>query len=91
MYVTPAPRIGDVVVGRDAVGRVLRVSAHPGSDRVVLSIWQESLCMATLRLAGDDVTRLVEVLTDATEAIAVPAPSVSVPPPPITGQVEQAG
>ena len=59
---TPAPRLGDVVVGQDALGRVLRVSAHPGSDRVVLSIWQDDRCLATVRLAGADVDRVVALL-----------------------------
>jgi hypothetical protein len=40
MFVTPIPANGDIVVGRDTAGRVLRVSGHPESDRVVLSIWQ---------------------------------------------------
>jgi hypothetical protein len=62
MFVTPVPRLGDVVVGRDGVGRVLRISAHPDSDRVVLSIWQDGACMGTVRLAGSDVGQLVEVL-----------------------------
>ncbi len=40
VYVSPLPTRGDIVVGRDIAGRVLRVSGHPGQDRVVLSIWQ---------------------------------------------------
>jgi len=63
MFVTPVPRLGDVVVGRDGVGRVLRVSAHPNSGRVVLSIWQEGTCLGTVRLAAEDVGHLVGVLT----------------------------
>lgn len=61
----PVPRSGDVVVGRDAVGRVLRVSHHPRHGRVVLSIWQGSECLATLRLAPEDLPELVGVLTAA--------------------------
>jgi hypothetical protein len=72
MFVSPAPRIGDVIVGRDATGRVLRISAHPGNDRLVLSIWQEGACLATLRLAGDDVTNLVDVLTELSASLADP-------------------
>jgi hypothetical protein len=53
------------VVGRDRAGRVLRVSSHPEFDRVVLSIWQEGQCLATLRLAPSDVPDLVRVLVDA--------------------------
>jgi hypothetical protein len=68
MYVTPVPSLGDIVVGRDAAGRVLRVSAHPDVDRVVLSIWQGGNCLATIRLAGRDVPDLVRVLTSAAVA-----------------------
>lgn len=63
MTVSPLPRHGDVVVGRDVVGRTLRVSGHPESGRVVLSIWQDSVCRATLRLAPEDVADVVAMLT----------------------------
>ena len=65
MYVTPVPTIGDFVVGRDAAGRVLRISSHPELDRVVLSIWQGGRCLATVRLAGEDVPDLVRALTQS--------------------------
>ncbi|MBI4942505.1 hypothetical protein [Kineosporia sp. R_H_3] len=65
MFVTPVPSQGDIFVGRDAVGRTLRVSAHPEMDRVVLSIWQEGRCMGTLRLASEDIPDLVRTLTAA--------------------------
>ena len=55
MSVTPAPRRGTVLVGRDVAGRALRVSAHPEHGRVVLSIWQGAQCLATVRLAEQDV------------------------------------
>jgi hypothetical protein len=62
MFVSPAPRLGDVVIGRDVAGRALRVSAHPHSDRVVLSIWQDATCLATFRLAPQDVPGLLRTL-----------------------------
>jgi hypothetical protein len=65
MFVSPIPSRGDVVVGRDVVGRVLRIGAHPESDRVVLSIWQEGRCLATVRLASADVPDVVRSLTAA--------------------------
>lgn len=65
MFVVPAPSLGDVFVGRDASGRVLRVTAHPDSERVVLSIWQDGSCLATVRLATHDVPDLVRTLTTA--------------------------
>lgn len=72
MFVTPVPRIGDVIVGRDALGRALRVSAHPDSDRVVLSIWQDGACLATVRLSGADVERLAQVLAGLGASLDVP-------------------
>ncbi len=68
MFVTPVPSIGDYVVGRDAAGRVLRITSHPELDRVVLSVWQEGRCLATVRLAGEDVPALVDILLDAVDA-----------------------
>ncbi|MFI7587275.1 hypothetical protein ACIB24_09395 [Spongisporangium articulatum] len=60
--VTPLPSIGEVFAGRDAAGRTLRVSAHPDSDRTVLSIWQDGRCLATLRLASSDIPEVVHAL-----------------------------
>jgi hypothetical protein len=61
--ISPLPRHGDVIVGRDVAGRTLRISGHPESGRVVLSIWQDTLCKATLRLFPEDVPHFVEMLT----------------------------
>jgi hypothetical protein len=60
--VSPLPVHGDVIVGRDAVGKILRISRHSELDRVVLSIWDGGRCVATLRLATGDVPELVRVL-----------------------------
>jgi hypothetical protein len=62
MNVTPLPAIGDVVTGRDVAGRELRISGHPESDRVVLSIWQSGHCLATVRLARADVPEVTRAL-----------------------------
>ncbi len=61
--ISPLPRHGDVIVGRDVTGRTLRISGHPDSGRVVLSIWQDTVCRATLRLSPEDVPQFVEMLT----------------------------
>jgi len=61
--VSPLPRHGDVILGRDVTGRTLRVSGHPESGRVVLSIWQDNVCRATVRLAAEDLPHFVEMLT----------------------------
>ena len=65
MGVAPVPSRASVLVGRDRAGRALRVSSHPELDRVVLSVWQGSTCVATFRLAGADVPDLVRALTAA--------------------------
>jgi hypothetical protein len=71
--VSPLPRHGDVVVGRDAAGRTLRISGHPEAGRVVLSIWQDTVCRATIRLVPEDVPALVEMLSrSAVETSAPP-------------------
>ena len=51
------------MLGRDTAGRRLRVSSHPDAGRVVLSIWQDDICRATLRLAEEDVPELVKMLS----------------------------
>jgi hypothetical protein len=62
--VTPLPTLGDIVVGRDVAGRTLRISSHPESDRVVLSIWQEGRCLATVRLARADIPAVTHALVE---------------------------
>lgn len=71
MRVTPMPRRGAVLAGRDAAARMLRVSYHPDVERVVVSIWDHDICVATLRLAPEDVPELVRGLT---AALVEPAP-----------------
>ena len=61
----PVPSRASVLLGRDRAGRALRVSSHPELDRVVLSVWQGSSCVATFRLASADVPDLVRALTAA--------------------------
>jgi hypothetical protein len=68
MSISPLPRHGDVIVGRDVAGRTLRISGHPDSGRVVLSIWQDNVCRATLRLATEDVSEFVDLLTRTAQA-----------------------
>ena len=53
------------MLGRDRAGRRLRVSSHPDAGRVVLSIWQDDICRATLRLAEEDVPELVKMLSSS--------------------------
>lgn len=80
MRPTPIPRRGVVLPGRDAASRMLRVSFHPEVERVVVSIWDHDICMATLRLAPEDVPDLVRGLTAALLPPAEPVPE-AVPQP----------
>ena len=68
MFVAAAPRKGQVLVGRDVTGRALRVSAHPESGRIVLSIWQDSACVGTVRLLPQDVPDVLQALREALTA-----------------------
>lgn len=63
MIISPLPRRGSTLLGRDTAGSRLRVSSHPDAGRVVLSIWQDDICRATLRLAEEDVPELVKMLS----------------------------
>jgi hypothetical protein len=63
MTVAPLPRGGTALLGRDVRGRALRVTPHPETGRVVLSIWDAERCVATVRLAPQDVPELVRALT----------------------------
>jgi len=65
MTISPLPRHGSTLLGRDKAGRRLRVSSHPDAGRVVLSIWQDDICRATLRLAEEDVPELVKMLSSS--------------------------
>lgn len=59
MTVSPLPRRGIAVEGRDQTGRVLRVASHQAVGRVVVSIWQGDTCRATVRLSPAEVADLI--------------------------------
>ena len=63
MTVSPLPRDGATLSGRDRNGRTLRIARHAATERVVLSVWQDGTCLATVRLAPEDVADLVAQLT----------------------------
>ncbi|MBE3075521.1 MAG: hypothetical protein IMZ75_11370 [Actinobacteria bacterium] len=65
MTIPPLPRHGSTLLGRDIAPRRLRVSSHPDAGRVVLSIWHDDICRATLRLAEEDVPELVRMLSSS--------------------------
>ena len=57
----PFPRTGVVPDARGG-GRALRVSWHHDQGLVVLSVWRGPTCVASTRVAAQDVPDLVEVL-----------------------------
>jgi hypothetical protein len=86
--VTPLPSIGDVIAGRDVAGRELRISGHPSSDRLVLSIWQDGRCQATVRLARADVPEVTRALVASLVPVPEPHPETQ-PGPGRSGTVHQ--
>ncbi len=68
MTVSPLPRDGATLSGRDRAGRTLRIARHPELSRVVLSIWQDGRCQATIRLGPDEVVSLLAELVRALPA-----------------------
>lgn len=68
MSVSPLPRHGGVRLDARDQGRTLRVSAHPESGSVVLSIWRADQCVATHQVATAGVPELIKILADAVVA-----------------------
>ena len=51
-------------------GRAVRVTPHPESGLLNLSIWREDTCVATARLRPDEAAALVAGLTDGLATLA---------------------
>jgi hypothetical protein len=60
--VTSLPSSGEVFFDPRGEGRSLRASWHHADGLVVLSLWHESVCVGSFRLAADDVPTLVDTL-----------------------------
>lgn len=75
---------GEVFLDARGHGRALRLTWHHESDVVVLSLWRDSLCAGTFRLATADVNDFVDALVEGLRApvgpSAAPVPSVGLPP-----------
>ena len=61
--VVPLPSSGDVFVDAGNPEKALRVSWHHDVALVVLSLWRGDTCIGTLRLAPDEVPRLLATLS----------------------------
>jgi hypothetical protein len=59
---SPLPSTGEVFLDARGDGRALRVTRHPQSGLVVLSLWRDGSCVGTFRLPVEEVPDLVEVL-----------------------------
>jgi hypothetical protein len=51
-------------------GRAVRVSTHPASGLLNLSLWREDTCIGTARLRPDEAATLITGLTDGLAALA---------------------
>jgi hypothetical protein len=58
----PVPATGSVFLDARADGHALRVTWHPEAEVVVLSVWKDNVCAATVRLHPDQAVELVETL-----------------------------
>jgi hypothetical protein len=76
MTVSPLPLRGGVHLDLRDDGRILRVSAHPEANSVILSIWRRNECVATHHVAAGDVPDLIKVLADA---LVTPVPEARTP------------
>jgi hypothetical protein len=63
--VSPLPRRGGVQFDQRGSGRALRVSAHPETNAVMISIWHGDHCVATHQVATGDVPELINLLANA--------------------------
>jgi hypothetical protein len=67
---TALPVHGEVFIDARGGDRSLRVSWHPDSGVAVLSIWRDSVCVASLRMRARDVPVLIDVLSAGLEQSA---------------------
>lgn len=65
MTVSPLPLRGGVHFDPRDDGRALRVTAHPETGTVTLSIWRHDVCVATHQFDIDEVPELIELLARA--------------------------
>lgn len=55
---------GEIFLDARGHGRAMRLSWHPESDIVVLSLWRGEVCAGTFRMPHADVAAFVDALVD---------------------------
>ena len=71
----PLPRTGSIFVDSRGCGRALRLSWHHESGLVVLSLWRDTICAGSFRLAADDVPEMIAALRAGLDAAYRHAPT----------------
>jgi hypothetical protein len=66
--VTPLPLTGEIYLDARSPSRALRVTWHHEAGLVVLSLWRDTTCAGTFRLAIDEVPDLIDVLRAGLDA-----------------------
>jgi hypothetical protein len=70
------PTVGDVFQDVRGDDRTMRVSYHQDRGVIVVSLWADTVCRGSFRLATDDVGRLAALLADiASPPEATPSPA----------------
>jgi hypothetical protein len=72
MSVVPMPLHSRWVADQRGDGRGLRISSHPESGVVVLSIWRADECVATARLQPAEAAQLAGGLAESLAQLAAP-------------------
>ena len=65
---------GVVLTDARGGGRVMRLTWHHEVDLVVLSVWKDETCVATVRVTRDDVPALVSALVSGLAERPAPEP-----------------
>jgi hypothetical protein len=77
--VIPAENEPPVAVFNDArgAGRALRVTWHPETQLLVLSVWRDEVCIATHRLEASELPRFAHLITDTMAVARMDVPATA--------------
>jgi hypothetical protein len=72
----PMPSLGDIFADVRDNGRTMRISCHTDRGAVVVSLWHDTLCRGSFRLAADDLERFISTLAEMSTALrSAPTPT----------------